>query len=80
MGGRVRGFSARRGLVGGSYAVGVGTVEMDEVLVGLGNVDKHSSQKLEWVERRLVIGVMARVGFIDLNVATIKAGRCALRK
>jgi len=32
---------------------------MDEVLVGLGNVDKHSSQQLEWVERRLVIGVMA---------------------
>ena len=43
---------------GGAHAVGVGAVEMDEVLVGFGNVDEDSGEKLEWVRQRLVIGVM----------------------
>ena len=43
---------------GGAYAVGVVAVEMDEVLVGFGNVDEDSGEKLEWVRQRLVIGVM----------------------
>ena len=34
-----------------SNAIGVGAVEMDQVLVGLGHVDEHSSQKLEGVVR-----------------------------
>ena len=28
---------------------------MDEVLIGLGNVDKHSGQKFEWVKQWLVM-------------------------
>ena len=31
------------------------TVEMDEVLVGLGDVDENSGQKLEWVEQGIVV-------------------------
>jgi hypothetical protein len=31
---------------------------MDQVLVGLGNVDEDSGEKFEWVRQRLVLGVM----------------------
>ena len=36
---------------GGADAVGVGAIEMDEVLVGLRDVDEHASEELEWVDQ-----------------------------
>jgi len=54
--------------VGGANAIGVGAVEMDEVLVGFRNVDEGSGQKLERVEQFLVQNVMSGLGFIKNEI------------
>lgn len=38
---------------------------MDEMPVGLGDMDEHSSQELQWVEERLVIDLVPGFGLID---------------
>ena len=54
------------GLVGsdglGTDAVGVSTVESDEMFVGLGDVDEHAGQELERIDE---LGIVSRFGLID---------------
>ena len=59
-GSRLDGFPLRPGRVGFhrwpvglAQAVGVGPVEMDQVLVGLGDVDEDTGEKLERVDEGL---------------------------
>ncbi len=49
---------------GGAHAVGVGAIEMDEMLVGLRDVDEHASEELEWVDQGIVVEVVPGCGFI----------------
>ena len=49
---------------GGADAVGVGAIEMDEVLVGLRDVDEHAREELEWVEKGIVVDVVPGSVFI----------------
>ena len=49
---------------GGAYAVGVGAIEMDEMLAGLRDVDEHASEEFEWVNYGIVVEVVAGSGFI----------------
>ena len=44
--------------------VGVGAIEMDEMLVGLRDVDEHAGEELEWVNQGIVIEVVPGSGFI----------------
>ena len=59
------GCSRTLGLVGGACAVGVGTVEMDPVLVGLRDVNEHAGQKLEGVDDTIVVEVMSGLGLVE---------------
>jgi len=49
---------------GGAHTVGVGAIEMDEMLVGLRDVDEHAGEELEWVNQGIVIEVVPGSGFI----------------
>ena len=53
---------------GGADAVGVGAIEMDEVLVGLRDVDEHAREELEWVDQGIVVEVVPVSGFIQEQV------------
>ena len=46
-------------------AIGVGAVEMNQVLVGLGDVCEDAGQKLERVGQRFVIELVSGLGLID---------------
>lgn len=41
-----------------AQAIGVRVVEPDEMFVGLGYVNEHSSQEFEWVHELVVSGIM----------------------
>ena len=47
------------------HAIGVSAVEMDQMFVGLGDMDEHSSQELQWVKELLVIGLVPGFGLVD---------------
>jgi hypothetical protein len=51
-------------LEGGADAVGVGAIEVDEMLVGLRNVDEHAREELERLDQGLVVEVVPGSGFI----------------
>jgi len=59
------GCSRRLFSVGGSNAIGVGAVEMNQVLVGLWDVDEHPGEKLERVESCLFIDVVSGFGLVE---------------
>ena len=48
-----------------TQAVGIGPVEMDEMLSSLGDMDEHSSQELQGVEKRLVIDLVAGFWLVE---------------
>jgi len=50
---------------GGAHAVGVGPIQMNQVLVGLGDVDEHTGEKFERVERLGVAGILSGFGLIN---------------
>ena len=83
LGSRVVGFTVPTGrsgvvpAVGCANAVGVSPVEMDQVLVGLGDVDENAGQKLEGVDEGLVVDLLTGLGLVEqeLGVPVIaKAG------
>ena len=50
---------------GGANAVGIGPIEMHEMLVGLRDVDEHSGEKLERVDGLAVADIMSGFGLIN---------------
>ncbi len=50
---------------GGANAVGVGPIKMNQVLVGLGDVDEHAGEKFERVERLAVVDLLSGFGLIN---------------
>ena len=46
-------------------AIGVGSVESDEMFMGFGNVYEHTSKELERVQGLVNVGVVAGFGLID---------------
>jgi hypothetical protein len=76
----VLGFVGCRGRlfsVGGSNAIGVSAIEMDQVLVGLWDMDEHPGQKLERVESGVFIDVVPGFGLVEdeLGVRVIAKSR-----
>ena len=71
LGSRVVGFTVPRGrsgvvpAVGCANAVGVGAVEMDQVLVRLGDVDEDAGEKLERVDEGLVVHFLSSLGLVE---------------
>jgi len=61
------GFGWRGGVgaVGGSNAIGVSAIEMDQVFVGRGNMDQHARQELEGVETGLTVDVVSGFGLVE---------------
>ena len=51
--------------VGASNAMGVGAIEMDQVLVGLWDVDEDAGQKLERVGQGVIVELESRLGLVD---------------
>ena len=51
--------------VGLSNAIGVGAIEMNQVLVGLGDVDEDSSEKLKRVGQGVIGELVSWAGFVD---------------
>lgn len=49
----------------GTDAVGVSTVESDEMFVGLGDVDEHAGQELERIDELGIVDIVSRFGLID---------------
>lgn len=49
----------------GTNAVGVSTVESDEMFVGLGDVDEHPSEKFERVGQSLIVEFVSGLGLKD---------------
>ena len=48
-----------------SDAIGVGAVEKDHMLVGLGDVDEDSGEKLERVGQSVIVELVSWLGLID---------------
>lgn len=48
-----------------TQAVGIGPVEMDEMLSGLGDMDEHSCHELQGVKERLVIDFVAGFWLVE---------------
>ena len=51
--------------VGSSDAIGIGAIEMNQVFVGLWDVDKDTREKLERVDEGFVVDGESVFGFVD---------------
>ena len=50
---------------GGARAVCIGPIEMDEMLVGFGDVDEHAGEKLQRIDRLAVVDLLSGFGLIN---------------
>lgn len=57
--------SRRLRAVVGAYTIGVGAIEMNQMLVGLWDVDEHAGEKLEGVGQGLIVELVPGFGLVE---------------
>jgi len=56
---------------GGANAVGIGPIEVHEMLVGLGDVDEHAREELERLDQGIFVEVVPGSGFIHEQAGSL---------